>query len=254
MKKIRTKNFGWIRDLPDQRDLNYAAPFSTFEKLPKKIDISGSCPEIYDQGPLGSCTANAIAGALEFAQIKQKQRPFVPSRLFIYYNERVLEGTVNSDAGAQLRDGMKVVNQHGACPEPLWPYDILKFATKPSAAAYTQAEKHQALTYQRVTQTLSQMKGCLASGFPFVFGFAVYESFMRPEVARSGDAPMPGFEEARIGGHAVMAVGYHDQAQKFLIRNSWGSKWGKKGYGTLPYAYLTQNDLAADFWTIKLVE
>lgn len=252
--KIHKKTFGWVRDLPDQRDHTYSVPLLTLEKMPIKMDLSGDCPEVYDQGSLGSCTANAIGAAMEFEQIRQKEAATTPSRLFIYYNERVIEGSVGSDAGAQIRDGIKVVNQFGVCEETLWPYDIKKFTAKPGTKAYSEAAKHQALSYQRVAQVLNQMKGCLAAGFPFVFGFAVYESFMDPLVAKSGEAPLPGVQEKRLGGHAVMAVGYNDQTQRFLVRNSWGIKWGKQGYFTMPYAYLTSSNLAADFWTIKLVE
>ncbi len=119
------------------------------------------CPPVYDQGQLGSCTANAIGGAIEFDQMKEKlPQVFVPSRLFIYYNERVIEGSVNSDSGAMLRDGIKTVAKQGACPEPMWPYQIAKFKTKPSQACYTEATKHTAVSYQRLVQSLQQMKGC----------------------------------------------------------------------------------------------
>jgi C1A family cysteine protease len=97
------------------------------------------------------------------------------------------------------------------------------------------------------------MKGCLASGYPFIFGFTVYESFESEEVARTGRAPMPGGVERAIGGHAVVAVGYEEAHQRFLVRNSWGDGWGMKGYFTIPYTYLLQPDLSRDFWTIRLV-
>src|SRR5262250_2009497 len=103
-------HYGWIPDLPDQRDYQYAAPLAVIGALPANVDLTSACPAVYDQGQLGSCTANAIAGGIEFDQIKQNLSPiFVPSRLFIYYNERAMEGTVNSDSGAQIRDGMKSV-------------------------------------------------------------------------------------------------------------------------------------------------
>ena len=208
---------------------------------------------MYDQGQLGSCTANAIAAALEFDQMKEKQQVFMPSRLFIYYNERVMEGTVNEDSGAQIRDGIKSVAQQGDCPETLWPYDITKFAVKPPAQCYQQALKFKALQYQRLSQILNQLKGCLASGYPFVFGFTVYSSFESQQVAQTGHAPMPSPPEASVGGHAVMAVGYDDSQNWFIVRNSWGVGWGMQGYFTLPYAYLLEQNLANDFWTIRIV-
>src|ERR1700716_579353 len=212
--------YGWIPDQPDQRDHLYAAPTQFLAALPPSADLRAHCPAVYNQGALGSCTANAIGAAIEFDRLKQKLSDFVPSRLFIYYNERVIEGTVSSDSGAQIRDGVKSVNQAGAPPETDWPYDISKFADKPPQPAYDDAKQHEAILYQRVTQTLPQLKGCLAAGFPFVFGFVVYESFESQEVASTGQAPMPQAGEQQLGGHAVLAVGYDESQQRFIVRNS----------------------------------
>ena len=208
-----------------------------------------------DQGDLGSCTANAIANAHRFDQMKEASKAnFLPSRLFIYYNERSMEGTVNSDAGAQIRDGVKSIAQLGVCPETEWPYDITKFAKKPLAKAYKDALKNQALTYQRVVQDLTQLKGCLASGYPFVFGFTVYESFESAQVAKDGLMPLPQAKEKCLGGHAVLAVGYDDATQRVTVMNSWNTTWGDKGFFYMPYAYITSAKLASDFWTIRTVE
>lgn len=249
------QRFGWIPDLPDQRDHLYAVPPPTLQALPPSFDLTAKCPPIYDQGQLGSCTANAISAAIEFDQMKQQlANVFAPSRLFIYYNERVMEGTVATDSGAQIRDGIKSVGQQGVCPEPEWPYDPAQFAKKPAQKCYQDAKANRAVSYQRVTQDLNQMKGCLASGFPFVFGFTVYDSFMTKQVADTGHAPMPATTEQVIGGHAVMTVGYDDAQQWFIVRNSWGDGWGMRGYFTLPYTYLLQSGLASDFWTIRVVQ
>ncbi len=251
----KVKGYGWVPDLPDGRDMLYAAPVRPLAVLPSRVDLRAKCPPVYDQGELGSCTANAIGAALEFDQMRQGAgEVFPPSRLFIYYNERALEGTIQSDSGAQIRDGIKTVAKQGACKEEAWPYDIARFRNKPSKGCYTEAEKHQAILYLRVTQTLSQLKGCLAEGFPFVFGFTVYESFESAKVAKTGHAPMPAAKEAVLGGHAVLAVGYDERRQWFIVRNSWGPKWGMSGYFTLPYPYLTQGSLSSDFWTIRRVE
>ena len=247
--------YGWNRDLPDGRDFMYGAPAEVVRQLPTSVDLRPECPPVYDQGQLGSCTANAIGGALEFVQIKEKKaNPFTPSRLFIYYNERVIEHTVDSDSGAQIRDGVKSVHKLGAPPETDWPYDINQFSKKPPENAYTDAKNYQTILYQRVTPTLGQLKGCLASGYPFVFGFTVYESFESQEMANTGHLGMPGTGEKQLGGHAVLAVGYEDSSQAFIVRNSWGADWGIKGYFTMPYPYLLQGTLASDFWTIRSVE
>lgn len=251
----RARGYGWIPDRPDQRDFLYAAAPAFLRALPPKVDLRAQCPPIYDQGQLGSCTANAIGGAVQFDQLKERlPQSFIPSRLFIYYNERVLEGSVNSDAGAMIRDGIKTVAKEGACPESLWPYLIAKFKLKPSPACYREAIKHTAVSYQRLVPSVTQMQGCLASGYPFVFGFTVYESFESATVARSGHAPMPANSERVLGGHAVCAVGYDDTQRWFICRNSWGTRWGMSGYFTIPYDYLTNSDLSADFWTIRVVQ
>src|SRR5437868_4277162 len=247
------RRYGWIPDVPDQRDHLYSAPAQYLMALPASTDLRKECPPVYNQGALGSCTANAIAGAIEFDGRKQKVSDFVPSRLSIYYNERLIEGTVPIDSGAMIRDGIKSVASDGVCPEPEWPYDITKFARKPTAKCYADAKLDRAVSYQSIIQDLNQMKGCLASGYPFVFGFTVYQSFESAAVRKSGHAPMPGWGERPVGGHAVMAVGYDDAKQWFLVRNSWGAGWGMKGYFTLPYTYLIQSALATDFWTIRLV-
>jgi C1A family cysteine protease len=259
-QKRQVARYGWIPDLPDHRDLAFSAPRAILRKLPPSVDLSSKCPPVYDQGELGSCTANAIGGAIEFDQIKQKLREFMPSRLFIYYNERVVEHTVNEDSGAMIRDGIKSVAKQGVCPETTWPYDPSPFppnpllTRKPTSACYREALKHTAVQYQRVSRSLSQMKGCLASGYPFVLGFTVYGSFESDVVARTGEMPMPGPRESVVGGHAVLAIGYDDGKQRFRVRNSWGTNWGVKGNFTMPYAYLLDESLSDDFWQVTLIK
>ena len=262
-----TSRYGWIPDLPDARDHMFAAPMAALGPLPAQVDLRAQCPAtVYDQGRIGSCTANAIAGAFEFELLKQKLADFMPSRLFIYYNERSIEGHTQTDSGAMIRDGIKVVAGLGVCSEKIWPYDDTPPAIpggvwpagaaageKPPAAAYTAATRSEAVAYQRIGQNLAQLKGCLAGGYPFVLGFTVYDSFESPQVAATGVVPMPTSDEAAIGGHAVLAVGYDDATSQFLVRNSWGAGWGMGGYFTMPYAYVTDAGLAKDFWTIRTV-
>jgi C1A family cysteine protease len=172
------------------------------------------------------------------------------SRLFIYYNERVIERTVRTDSGAMIRDGIKTLAKQGACPEKSWPYDIAKFAVKPPKVCYAEALNYQILSYARLN-TLGEMRSCLADGFPFVFGFSVYEGFEAQKVAKTGMVEMPNAGEKMLGGHAVLAVGYDDSAKRVIVRNSWGPKWGIKGYFTMPYAYVADRNLSDDFWTIR---
>jgi C1A family cysteine protease len=248
------RKYGWRRDTPDQRDLQYSLAHPHLGALPDKVDLRNKLGDCYDQGQLGSCTGNAIAAAIEFDLRKQPPAAhWTPSRLFIYYNERSIEGTINEDAGAEIRDGLKAVATKGAPPESEWPYVISRFALKPSETAYKHALQTRALRYYRVPQVLSQMRGCLAEGFPFVIGFTVYESFESHRVASDGVVPMPKSHERSLGGHAVLVVGYDDHTNRFLVRNSWGTQWGEKGHCFFPYAYLVCPQLAADFWTIRLV-
>ena len=247
----KIQRYGWLKDSLDQRDVCYLAPP---KRLPPKIDLRPYCPDVYDQGELGSCTGNAIAGAVEFEMMKQKMPGITPSRLFIYYNERVIENTIQSDSGAQIRDGIKSVASQGVCPETEWPYDITKFADKPPDGCYTDALHDKVLQYSAVNQSLSQMKGCLADGYPFVLGFTVYESFESQQVADTGIVPLPKKNDQPVGGHAVMCVGYDDSQKKFIVRNSWGDSWGCRGYFFIPYTYLTNTSLVSDLWTIRMVE
>ena len=248
--EIRKAVYGWLPDIPDHRDHLYGAVRKVPARLPAKADLRPGCSPVEDQKDLGSCTANALAGALEFLMRKDRVTFADMSRLFIYYNERVIEHTVKTDSGAMIRDGIKTLARQGACPEKIWPYDVARFATKPAKACYTAALDYQILSYARLA-TLDEMRACLADGFPFVFGFSVYESFESQQVARTGVVEMPGKGERMLGGHAVLAVGYDDAAKRVIVRNSWGPKWGQKGYFTLPYAYVADRNLSDDFWTIR---
>lgn len=247
---IRNVVYGWLPDLPDNRDHLYGAVSKIPASLPAKADLRPLCSAVEDQKDLGSCTANALAGALEYLMNKDKVTFVDISRLFIYYNERVIEHTVKTDAGAMIRDGIKTLAKQGACTEKNWPYDIAKFTVKPPKKCYTEALDRQILSYARLN-TLDEMRACLAGGYPFVFGFSVYDSFETQQVAKTGvvDLPKPG--EKLLGGHAVLAVGYDDQAKRFTVRNSWGPAWGLKGYFTMPYDYVANRNLSDDLWTIR---
>jgi C1A family cysteine protease len=256
------RGFGWRPQLPDARDRLYMARLRDLP--PAEYDLRPSMPPVYDQGQLGSCTGNAIAAAMEFERDRQGLSDFVPSRLFIYYNERALEGTVSSDSGAVIRDGIKVVNSQGVCPETLWPYDIGVFTVKPPKRCYVAAKKDKAVQYEAI-HTLGDLKDAIASNLSVVFGFTVYQSFESRSVAQTGVMPMPKRGEATVGGHAVVAVGYSDPKGHLIVRNSWGPSWGDHGYFYMPYEYLTGSKassdssringahLASDFWAIQMV-
>ena len=248
---FKIQRYGWRKDRPDSRDMSYEG-----SNVPSMIavDLRPLMPPVYDQGDLGSCTANGIAAQVEFLLIKQNIKDFTPSRLFIYYFERNLEGSVASDAGAEPRDGIKVVASDGVPPEADWPYDITKFTERPPQSVLHTARKDIVSTYFNLKGDLASMRWCLKNGYPFGFGFIVYPSFESADVAKTGMVPMPGRRESPIGGHYVVAVGCDDSTSEFIVRNSWGNGWGMGGYCKMPYAYLGNSDLASDFWTLRSMD
>lgn len=249
------RKYGWKRSLPDHRDYIYTPPASLMAKaLSDSVDLRPLCPIVTDQGNLGSCTAHAIAQLVQFLFRKNNMPYFPVSKLFIYYQERLLEGTVNYDAGAYIRDGMKVVNKQGSPKESLWPYVVKNFKKKPPQAAYTDGLRHKVIEYRRIDNTkINDLKSCLSSGFPIVGGFSVYESFLSTSVSQTGIVPYPAINERMVGGHAIMVVGYNDSTQRFTCQNSWGLDWGDRGFFYMPYAYFVNPNLADDFWTATLV-
>jgi hypothetical protein len=242
MRKI--KRYGWLPDLPDQRDFLFAAPPIS---LPPKMDLRSGCPPVYDQGQLGSCTANAIGGALEFDQMKQgKKSPFTPSRLFIYYNERKIEGTVESDSGAMIRRG-QVGEQVGA-PETDWPYDIEKFRDRLPKKAFDDAKKNQAVLYQRLTQAESQLKAAWPRVPVRVRSWSTRASSPQGGEVRRRPcrAPMRPSSAARGA-----AVGYDETSS-----GSWSATPGARPRrATSPSPIPTcRRPRLSDFWTIRSVE
>ncbi len=248
------KLYGWKKDIIDERDNYHNFKDIVKENLPVDVDLRKGCPEIYNQGNLGSCTANAIAAAYQYDEILQGEKEIMtPSRLFIYYNEREQEGHVSQDAGASLRDGMKTISKIGVCSEKSWPYLTDCFADRPKTCCYQEAKYHCAVTYRRVPQSITAMKACLNGGLPFVFGFQVFESFESKEVEETGIMSMPASCEKSLGGHAVMAVGYSDRKKCMIVRNSWGPEWGEGGYFYMPYKFIKDPEYCQDFWTIRKV-
>lgn len=244
-----TKNaYGWRPDLHDQRDLKFSNVRNVVS-LPESVDLRQYCSTIDDQGNLGSCTANAGVALLEFLDNKPDGLYTNLSRLFLYYNTRLLEGTVRYDSGCTVRGTMKSIFKYGVCSEIKWPYRISKYRTKPSTSSYTDGKKRVISGYYSM-RTLGDIKASIAEGMPVIFGFTVYENFESDEVARTGVLDMPGVDDAVLGGHCVLAVGYDDKTQRLIVRNSWGTSWGDNGYFYMPYKYVTSK-IATDFWTIR---
>lgn len=240
------------KDKYDPKDFIYkgVAPSPAGAAIPRKIDLSPKMSPIVNQGSLGSCTANAIVSGLrEYFQNITGEVPTQLSRLYLYWHERFIEGTVNDDSGAYIRDGMKVLKELGCPPEAYFPYDVSKFTNTPSTEAEVHATEYKIKEYHRVLN-LDDLKHALASGLPVVLGIAIYSSFETQAVSLTGNVPMPDkTKENLLGGHAVLAVGYDDDTQTVLARNSWGENWGKFGYFTLPYAFITDSTLTQDMWT-----
>lgn len=246
---IAIPKFHWKKDKIDKRDYIYA-PIPI--KTPNTVDLRSSCSTIEDQGNLGSCTGNAIAGAIEYLHRRDK-RTIDVSRLFIYYYERLMIGTVNYDSGAYIRDGIKACNHYGAPLETLWPYDIPKFTQKPSNAAIADAAKRKVSLYERAID-FDACINALANGFPVTVGYNVYSSFLSPAVYKTGMMPYPNVNrEYLLGGHAVLLVGYNNSTKRFIARNSWGVYWGDRGYFYMPFEVIQNTRMSSDFWIIKKI-
>lgn len=276
MAKIHGLGLGWHRDIPDVRDhtlesdsvtkiLTKSSPLKSIaKKMPKSIDLRKWCSPIENQGALGSCTAHAGVGMLEYYERRTTGKHLDGSRLFLYKVTRQLLGFTGDD-GAYLRDTMKAMVLFGVPPEKYWPYVEEKFNEDPSSFCFSFAQNYQALDYYRLdpsgltpAQILDSVKRSLAAELPAMFGFSVYSS-MPPLGDGKGEIPFPVRGDSLEGGHAVLAVGYDDakkingQTGALLIRNSWGTGWGEKGYGWLPYAYVLRG-LADDFWSMVRAE
>jgi len=237
------------KDTPDSRDYIFTSESIT-EDMPGKVDMRAKMPPVVDQSKLGSCTANAIVSGLrQFLQIKDKAPNVVLSRLFLYWHERQLEGTLGKDEGAQIRTGMKLLKNMGVCLEKDFPYIISTYNDAPSKEAQDGADSYKIASYSRLND-LEMLKTALAEGYPVVFGFSVYSSFQSEEATQTGWIPLPQKGERHLGGHAVLAVGYDDFHEVVICRNSWGSKWGDHGYFYLPYDFWAY-DLIHDMWTAK---
>ncbi len=225
---------------------------TTALSLPRSIDLRPDCPPVFDQVQLGSCTANVgVAARMMLSDLS------VPlSRLYLYYKERVLEGTVQEDAGATVRSICKALQRYGVCRETLWPYVVEKFAQPPPPAADANAVQYRIASYRSLGSEPAELVA-LSRRFlvmkrqPILIGVSVYDSFESKQAQKTGVIPLPDPQkEQYLGGNALLIVGYDDAAQVFIIRNSWGAGWGDHGYGYLPYRYILEA-FAFDFWVIQ---
>lgn len=261
----KIKRYGWIPDHPDPRDRIYNLEFkiAKADELPPALSLRDKMPPVYNQGELGSCTANGSGGAFEYQQSQQSEGQTTPSRLFIYYNERVVEGTAATDSGAQVRTAIKVLAAQGAPAESVWPYDISQFAVKPPAEAYEQGAKREAIQYHRVLNggPGAPIRTAINDGNPVVFGFSVPSMFESPSWdAANEPLPLPSQGESFIGGHCVVITGYDFSRTRFPldvfeVRNSWGDEWGDGGYFYMDAQWVTRPELSlsSDFWVIQEV-
>ena len=242
-----------VKSPPDARDhrlklLNYRT------RMPKSVNLRANLPYVYDQGPIGSCTANSAGSMYSWVVHSQNRGLFIPSRLFLYYNTRALQGTVSYDSGASLRATMQSLRNNGVCAETMWPYEYAKLFETPTPECYREGAERQALSYAAVPISLVAMKNVLRSR-PFVLGILVYSSFFHPSVSKTGHVPVPNIRnETLLGGHAILVLGYDDRRKSFLCRNSWGTSWGLRGDFYLPYQYATNRRLAFDAWVLYSVE
>jgi C1A family cysteine protease len=242
--------YGFRRDARDARDHAFIPPPHAL--FPSKVDLRHHCPPVMDQGELGSCTANAITGALRTLLIGAGRADVALSRLQLYYDERKIEGSVYSDSGAEIRDGIKSAAKLGVGPEALWPYKISKFKVRPPQKVYDAAIAFNALKYERVAVNTDHIKAALASGVPVVIGISLYDSFESDAVAKTGVLPMPDLhKEKMIGGHCMYAVGYGQHKGTFTVRNSWADDWGDHGDCYIPEAYLGSLKFGSDYWLIR---
>jgi C1A family cysteine protease len=244
-----TRKYHLRFDETDLRDKVYRATVQSPAHLPSSVDLRPKMPPVVDQGQLGSCTANAIGSGLREYQLLQAGNYTQLSRLYLYWHERALEGTIGEDSGAMIRDGFKVLQQNGIAPEKDFPYDISTFTHTPLSQAEQDAAAFKISEYHRIT-TLDGVKAALAEGLPVVIGMSVYESFESEKVAATGIVPIPRKSEQNLGGHAVLIVGYDNRKKKFIVRNSWGTGWGDKGYCYIPFSFISRG-IIVDMWTGK---
>jgi C1A family cysteine protease len=209
-------------------------------------------PPIMYQGDLGSCVAHTAISALRWHVIRSGGNDRQLSRLGLYFFTRMIEGTINDDAGCEARNCIKAIRKYGAGDESLWPYVEKRFKMAPPKTLIDTGQLWNSLTYERVPVTGISVKSALATGFPVMIGLTLFESFESEAVEKSGVVPMPNIElENPVGGHEMLCVGYGQKKGYFTVANSWSTEWGDKGYCYIPERYVGSANLGADYWIIK---
>ena len=248
--KPKSKFTGHIPDIPDDRDHRIPLVMCDFRT---GTNLRRYCPPIYNQGELGCCVGFATTLLHSFVQIKElKANPFRPSELYVYYHARLKEGTVDQDAGCQIRDAVKSMAGYGVCPEYMHSYlDYQKkFKIHPDNTSLIEGSKHRINKYINLHQTEGEILTILGLGFPIACAIQLYDSFESDKVASNGLVSLPTASEGCVGGHAVNIVGNIPEKRLFIMRNHWDTDWGDQGYFYLPYDYILNPNLTSDFWCV----
>lgn len=252
IQPIQYNRYGWNKDNDDTRDIHFIPSDNIV--FNRKFSLRKNMPPVLNQGKLGSCTSSSICNAISFCEIINNKNTYRPkSILFNYYNQREMNGYINEDLGASIRNSIKSINKHGVCFEETWPYDITQFTEKPPPNCYKEARNHKIVKYERISPNINDIKSAIISGFPVIFGFIVFDSIEKPTTTRSGIIPIPSSNSKKLGGHCVLCCGWDDSRRLFEIMNSWGTEWGNNGYGWISYDYIINSKLSSDFWKITLV-
>ncbi len=242
--------YGWLPSKPDHRDRVYrSAPLMG----QYDYDLRGSMPEVYDQGQTGSCVWQATSAAMEYLRRHELLSDFVPSRLWGYWQTRVVEGTTSSDSGCTVRDAMKVANAIGVPPEVLWPFDPGKVLVAPPDNCLTAAKTDMAVSYAVVNNNLSEILSCFRQRIPVIIGCSVFSGIQSDGAAATGYIPMPSPDEAPDGGHSMLLVGAQYAKRRFIVRQSWGPGWGDSGYGYMDFEYILNPNLTDELWAISKI-
>ena len=225
--------------------------------MPDFVTLRNQMPDAIDQGKLGSCTANSASSYIQYLYRKYGIPVVIPSRLYIYYNARVLmsKTSPHQDNGTTLRDTCKSIAKYGVCSEHMWEYNIRKFNTTPPLQCYKEGKLTPKIVYSAVKQDIDSLKSALILGFPIIFGMVIFSSFRSEIVGITGNVPIPKtIDETYIGSHALLIVGYDNVKRKFIILNSWSKHWGDQGYCEVDYDYIINPYLAGDFWTMQVAK